>query len=513
MSETHSPIEATTDLLPVQEGITVSNDTTAETEALPQPTDSFAAVYKSVNAFVNETWLSPDGAAYATVEVTNGIPLHLPLDSFKLKALLTQRVFAETGMVSPALIDKALMLLHADAYLSSVIYEPHVRIASEDGIVYLDLANEVRQIVEITADGWSVKTAGEVPVRFIVSPLMRELPLPAKGYERSLDKLRNIFSLDDESYGLLLGFLLGCFNPAKVYPILGVQGEQGSGKTTLCKCIRALVDPATAPVQSAPSSEQDLMIAASRSFLLCMDNLSGLSPSLSDAFCRLSTGGGFRTRKLYTGRDEEVFSVTRPVVLNGIDDLGTRNDLLDRMIVLHLSPIDTGQRKTTAEIEGEFATALPEILGGLCSAVSTALKDRANTALEEKPRMADFAEWVVSAESALPIPAGSFLDAYKANIVAAAEANVETDPVSLAICDFMREQKSWTGSMTELRSKLAATAGHTEIGRMNPNKLTADLRRATPALNRVGIEVVQTGRKDPVTRRAIWSVKAAAPTE
>jgi hypothetical protein len=53
--------------------------------------------------------------------------------------------------------------------------------------------------------------------------------------------------------------------------------------------------------------------------VLAFDNVSGLPGWLSDALCRLSTGGGWACRQLYTDNDEVLFDGTRPAVLNGIE--------------------------------------------------------------------------------------------------------------------------------------------------------------------------------------------------
>ena len=79
--------------------------------------------------------------------------------------------------------------------------------------------------------------------------------------------------------------------------------------------------------------------------MLGYDNASGLPDWLSDTFCRLATGGGFSTRELYSDADEVLFASTRPIVLNGIEDIVTRPDLADRAIVLTLPAIPESERK------------------------------------------------------------------------------------------------------------------------------------------------------------------------
>ncbi|MFT7146172.1 MAG: hypothetical protein ACJASZ_001047, partial [Yoonia sp.] len=102
------------------------------------------------------------------------------------------------------------------------------------------------------------------------------------------------------------------------YPILILNGEQGSAKSTTARVLRNLIDPANPIARSAPNSEQDLVIAAKHNHVLAFDNLSTIKPMMADAFCRIATGGGFGTRKLHTDSEEMLFSATRPCLLNGI---------------------------------------------------------------------------------------------------------------------------------------------------------------------------------------------------
>ena len=81
------------------------------------------------------------------------------------------------------------------------------------------------------------------------------------------------------------------------------------------------------------------MICGNNGWLLALDNLSYLTPWLSDALCRLSTGGGFSTRTLYENNEETIFDSTRPTILTGIEEVVTRGDLLDRSIIVSLPAI------------------------------------------------------------------------------------------------------------------------------------------------------------------------------
>jgi hypothetical protein len=75
-----------------------------------------------------------------------------------------------------------------------------------------------------------------------------------------------------------------------------ISGEQGSAKTVLSKMLKALIDPNAAPVRALPREKCELMIAANNGYLLAFDNLAGLPGWLSDALCRLASGGSFAVR-------------------------------------------------------------------------------------------------------------------------------------------------------------------------------------------------------------------------
>jgi hypothetical protein len=58
----------------------------------------------------------------------------------------------------------------------------------------------------------------------------------------------------------LCGFLLPCLNPNASFFILLVNGEADSAKSTLCRSVRALVDPNKAELRSQPKDNRDLEI-------------------------------------------------------------------------------------------------------------------------------------------------------------------------------------------------------------------------------------------------------------
>lgn len=138
---------------------------------------------------------------------------------------------------------------------------------------------------------------------------------------------------------LIAAWLLSALGPPGPYPALVLVGEQGTAKSMAARLLRSLVDPNSAPLRSLPREERDLFVAANNGWTICFDNVSKMPDWLSDALCRLATGGGFAVRELYSDSNEVLFNAQRPVILNGIDDVAGRPDLLDRAMVLALQPI------------------------------------------------------------------------------------------------------------------------------------------------------------------------------
>src|SRR6185437_3762376 len=177
---------------------------------------------------------------------------------------------------------------------------------------------------------------------------------------------------------------------------------------------------------------------------------------LSDALCRLATGGGFATRMLHTDNSEAIFEAARPIILNGIPSLTDRPDLADRALTVHLKAIPEHERRPEDELLAEFEVARPRIISALCDAVSAALRNIDKVKVERAPRMADFVKWITAAQSGLGWEPGEFVTAYNKNRRDVSETTFEADSVAVAIRSFVTTERptGWEGTPTELLSEL-----------------------------------------------------------
>ena len=370
-----------------------------------------------------------------------------------------------------------------------------VRLAERDDTLILDLGDDTWQAVEIDETGWRLVPSDQVPVKFRRPKGMLALPLPIHGGSlHALDRFMNV--ADENDSMLVKGWLLGvfCLNGGRA--ILELLGEQGSSKSTFARMLRKLVDPCSAPLRAAPREERDLLIAANNGLVVAFDNLSELKDWLSDAFCRLSTGGGIGGRQLYTDLDEVVLDAQRPVLLTGINGVATRSDMLDRTISLTLPPITADQRRTESDLWTDFDRAVPEMLGGLLEAVSTALTHRGHVRLERAPRLADFVTWVEAGAPALGWQPRQFAAVFQASRRDLDAVAIDSEPIGPAILALMERQEEWLGTATELLAKLAeVTTEEVRKDRSWPrsaSQVGKQLDRIAPNMRRLGIGVQRT---------------------
>jgi len=439
----------------------------------------------------------PNMVGFATfyVEIPQSVVMHRetwPIKSTGFRRWLAREFYKKEGKPpNSEAMGGALNILEAKGHYDGEEHDVFVRVASHssDGGIYLDRGVPLWDAVAITPSGWEV--VSDPPVKFRHPKGMAGLYLPERG--GSIRELRPFLNVgSDADFYLIVAWLLAALNPAGPYPILVLQGEQGSAKSTAGRVIRSLVDPGTAPLRSTPREVRDVMISASNSWLLAFDNLSGLPTWLSDVFCRLSTGGGFSTRELWTNGEEAIFDAMRPLILNGISAIATRPDLADRSIIITLPQIAKGARRREKEFWAAFETAQPRIIGALLDAVSAGLRHINQVKLDSYPRMADFCAWITACEPALPWPPGSFMAAYMGNLDEAVEATLEADVVAVVVRKFMEDKEPWEGSASALLDEPSEIAGE-KLARGKawpkaPNSLSNRLTRAATFLRAIGIE-------------------------
>lgn len=449
-----------------------------------------------------ELFHTPDGDAFVTYPVGN----HKETSPLKVKAFrrwLMGRYYKQTGGTANAqAVQDALGVLEAKAIFDGPQIPVYIRVAEHGGKIYIDLCNSDWEVVEITSTGWRV--IADPPVRFRRSRGMLALPHPVAG--GSISELRSFVNVGadaadankqnrskDSDFILMCAWLVQALRPTGPYPVGVLHGEQGAAKSTTQRVLRSLIDPNVSPLRSEPRNEHELMIAATNGWCVALDNLSNISIWLSDALCRLSTGGGFSARELYSDSDEVLFDAQRPVLLNGIEELATRGDLMDRAIMAYLPNISKDKRRPEKKFWAEFEAARPRILGALYDAVSAAMRNLAGTSLSQLPRMADFAIWATAAEQGFGFERESFMTAYTDNRGSANELVLETSAVAAVLIAFIQEEQAWLDTATKLLEALNSRVNEKTQKQQewpkNGSALSNKLRRLAPNLRAAGVAI------------------------
>jgi hypothetical protein len=490
--------------------------------SITDPGRSYATALAKLASRV-DVFLDEEGEqVYATVEVGDHSETW-SVQSRGFKRWLTRSFFVEHHRAAgQQAITDALLLIEAQAQVVDLRRPVALRTAEHDGRFYLDLGDPRWQVVEIfPGTGWSL--VSRPPIRFRRARGMLPLPLPRSG--GSLAALRGFVNVEsDNDWTLLVAWLLAALRPTGPYPVLVLHGEHGSAKSTLARVLRALIDPNHAPIRAEPRDPRDLAVAASNAWIIALDNLSRVSPWLSDALCRLSTGGGFSTRVLYTDAEEMIFTAQRPVILTGIEDTVTRADLSDRVVRLTLPAIPDNRRRAEKDYWCEFQAAAPGILGALLDALAGALARVGSVQLPGLPRMADFARFATAAEPGLGWRSGQFMKAYTGNRQDTDEVTLESSPIGSALRELLLHDK-WAGTATDLVKDLTERGPdrhpRSREWPETARKMRAELTRIAPVLRALGVPVAlpsaHEGRESGTGRRIIklgqWPAEPSRPSQ
>jgi hypothetical protein len=315
----------------------------------------------------------------------------------------------------------------------------------------------------------------------------------------SVSELRPLLNLgSDDDWRLAVAWMLCAFRGQSPYPILGIAGEQETAKSTMARMLRALVDPNQCALRSPPRDAHDLAIGARNGHVLGFDNLTTIQPWFSDALCRLSTGGGFSTRRLYTDDTEELFTDTRPCLFTSIITAATAGDLLDRCFLLDLPRIADEDRQQEQAILASFEQVRPYALGGLCDALSFALARQGSVSIENAPRLVDACYWAEQAGPAL----GWEPYAYRRNRMERVEHALDASLIAAPLRTFIDKQpgQRWQGQAGVLLAALNAQVGEEMQRRRDwpdtASKMGSALKRLAPDLRASGINVEKVKRTE-----------------
>lgn len=444
-----------------------------------------------------ETYRTSMDETYVTIQIREN-NVNVKSERFK-KWIVSQFYNIESKIPTNDNIAKIILLLESRAMneVNEVLVER--RCATVVNCIYYDLKDDSCNVVKVSRDGWEI--IKDPPVIFARTKTMYRQVTPERN--GNLDILDKWFRYKDENHLILQKVILvASLIPNIARPIQVLHGEKGSSKTSTMKLVRDIIDPAIVPVVSIPKTIDDLAVYISKNYVPCFDNIDTISNQVSDLLCIAVTGGGHTKRKLYTDDEEQVMFFQRFIVLNGINVVATRSDLLDRCILLELERIPPNERKEEKVLREEFDKDKLIILGAIFETLSKAMSIYDQVELNNLGRMADFTRWGYAIAEVLGIGGDKFLEAYLNNQNNANIEALESHPVGFAMYKFMEDKTVWSGSPTKLLSELEIVAGFEKIDTTNsnwaktPNVLSRRLNEIKSNLLDLGIEFERSKGKN-----------------
>jgi hypothetical protein len=397
-------------------------------------------------------------------------------------------------------LNEVLRILTARTVFNGVTSKLHLRTAwgiSEDdynsvdyNTLYYDPTTENWSCIKVTTQGWEIIPRHPDNVLFT---RFKQLPQVMPVRECSpdiMDRYLDLMHIKGHTSRLIVKvMLIASFIPDIGHPITVPNGEQGGVKSTYCRYHKRIVDPCAVELLTIPKDRNEFVQHMHHNYVVVYDNVRNVPKWFSDEICKAVTGAGNSKRKLYTDDEDVAYNYKRCIQVNGINNVLIEPDALDRSIMLDFTRISDQERREEAEVDAEFETMRPGLLGYIFDILVNALSIKPTIKLERKPRMADFAVWGEAIARAMGCKELEFLDAYYSVLERQNVDAVEATLVGPAIVHFVdtwqQERTTWEGSPDELLNELRRVAeafGIDTRDSMFPKKANSLIRKLKPLL-------------------------------
>ncbi|MEE9402599.1 MAG: hypothetical protein V3V47_05300 [Desulfobacteria bacterium] len=369
------------------------------------------------------------------------------------------------------------------------------RVGHDDsGAILYDLSDAEHRAIEFTSDGWKARPC---PPVFRQHRHQKPQMFPIKGGDAK--QIFDFCNIAADNRCLFLTTVCSYLIPNIPHAILLLSGPPGSGKSTITRCIKNLIDPSEISYMSAPKDEQSAEHHFAHHWLVAYDNINRVPGWLSDCLCRAVTGGGSSCRQLYTDGDDIVRAYKLCIVLNAVGNVTNRSDFLDRCVLVEATEIKNPIPET--EADRLWQKQKPQILGGLLDAVAAAMASTTSWP-GRLPRMADFAVWGVRLAESLGYEPDEFAEAYDRAIVQKWSDAIERDAFAKFVVELVADRGEWVGSSSELLDEIPDRLRNRKYSPQSATAIGRELNQLTPAFLKVGIDCQRTKSGS----KRVWSL-------
>jgi hypothetical protein len=247
-----------------------------------------------------------------------------------------------------------------------------------EGAVYWDLGDDKWRCIRITPDGWTVVPHADTPVRFRRTEDTKALPDPERG--GTLDELRELLSIkDDYQWAIIVAAITCPFLPQGDMPLrvpaLALFGPPMSGKTTLSLLLRQLLDPSFIPEEPVPGTVRQWVACARENAVLVFDNVWHLSPCQLESLLSLLEGNGLTYRVGRKYYDQDIFSETRPIIINAPNDNAANLYASIRKYCFGIALKEIRYPIHEEDLDEHFDKLQPRLVSAIADRVSAGLRE------------------------------------------------------------------------------------------------------------------------------------------
>ena len=450
-------------------GKTPSKDTNTEaTVKLTPEKESEGGEYSDDNPIRRyETSLDQRGRAIVVL-LDRGNPYSIPVRSKAFEHRLRRDAKNRGISLRKSDLQEQIEEYEADAEVEGDIINTYHRVAPIPEGIEIDKGCEDQVRYRITANSVEVIKEGS---EAIFSRTATMLPLPDIADEGDLTRLNQYLNLTDDDRILFKGLVSYNIGHPKIsssnFPITGMIGGQGTGKSFQSKLFQELIDPNAVGVQAMPANSKDFSIALQNTHVLCIDNIRSIRQAKSDLCCIASTGGTISSRALYTNEDQHTIKLHGALLLNGIHDFIDQSDMAERSVILHPLPIDPKDRKSEAQLKAGLERDMPVILRGFYELISEIYR-HTDVKATNPERLIELSDWFARMECVEGVEKGKYQAIYSANLRQAQLNSLLENTLAVAVIQFAESlNKPWNGTPSGLLDEL--TLEVSRITQRSPN--------------------------------------------
>ncbi len=373
-----------------------------------------------------------DDALFAEFTMGSGVTYFDRLESSKFKTFIRMKSLDIIGREEPLNADAAIQYIR-DYFIYEEDAEKvdiYIRTVGnlKDGIEY-SLKDKKQNVVLVDKEGWKLST--QTVHKFLHSSVSKAQVVPKRCEESPLKLLKPFVNLNGDDFILFVVWLIQAFCTGNHFALL-VTAERGSGKSTISRIARMIIEPSGVDISHLSNKKEELLNTLSNLYLVCFDNVRNISQEQSDLLCSAITKGTATKRALYTDNDMYVQKLHNAVLINGISVYPKESDLAERFLIVNLKKLTPDKIRREKEFWDSFNNKLPYILGSIFNTLSKAMRYFETLSLQNMPRMADAFADMVAIALALGVSEDEFRAIYDNNVVKMNRLRSETPLVKAA---------------------------------------------------------------------------------